>query len=133
MSDGIVERVALFGAPLPAKKPGRWNAVRNVLIYNLLCFSSTFMDFLLIPAWSFLQIVAGRFVNGFNTNDWTLGLLYRSRWICLEYTVFFFVKMIVIYQCYIRSLFCQLSDSWCGRNSTCSGCGHRKCNAIDLI
>eukprot|EP00249_Psilotum_nudum_P016462 c25836_g1_i1 orf=296-2623(-) len=48
---GIIERVVLLGAPLPLETE-RWETVRKV--------------------------VAGRFVNGYSTNDWILGVIYRT-------------------------------------------------------
>eukprot|EP00271_Cylindrocystis_brebissonii_P021946 TRINITY_DN8178_c0_g1_i2.p1 TRINITY_DN8178_c0_g1~~TRINITY_DN8178_c0_g1_i2.p1 ORF type:complete len:845 (-),score=150.14 TRINITY_DN8178_c0_g1_i2:256-2790(-) len=50
--EGIIERVVLLGTALPARDEEGWSTVRKV--------------------------VAGRFVNGYCTNDWTLGLMYRS-------------------------------------------------------
>eukprot|EP00878_Enallax_costatus_P040084 GHUV01046067.1.p1 GENE.GHUV01046067.1~~GHUV01046067.1.p1 ORF type:complete len:181 (+),score=32.27 GHUV01046067.1:281-823(+) len=47
---GCVENVILLGAPLSCR-PDRWCAARSV--------------------------VAGRLINGYSVNDWTLGLLYR--------------------------------------------------------
>lgn len=48
---GIVERVVLLGTPETVEK-SRWESARKV--------------------------VAGRFVNGFSTNDWVLGVCYRA-------------------------------------------------------
>ena len=48
---GIVERAVLLGMPLPHDLK-RWDTVRGV--------------------------VAGRLVNGYATNDWTLGVIYRA-------------------------------------------------------
>ncbi|GAQ81863.1 hypothetical protein KFL_000930090 [Klebsormidium nitens] len=48
---GIVERAVLLGMPLPHDVK-RWETVRGV--------------------------VAGRLVNGYATNDWTLGVIYRA-------------------------------------------------------
>ncbi|KAK2996632.1 hypothetical protein RJ639_024935 [Escallonia herrerae] len=48
---GLVERVVLLGAPL-AIKDENWEAIRKV--------------------------VAGRFVNAYSTNDWTLGVAFRA-------------------------------------------------------
>ncbi|GBG88156.1 hypothetical protein CBR_g46645 [Chara braunii] len=50
-SAGIVERVVLLGGPIPIDEK-RWQAVR--------------------------EIVAGRFVNGYSSNDWNLGIVYRA-------------------------------------------------------
>lgn len=51
---GIVERVVLLGTPQNLDKT-RWESVRKV--------------------------VAGRFVNGFSTNDWVLGVVYRANFL----------------------------------------------------
>ncbi|KAH8933724.1 hypothetical protein BDL97_18G045000 [Sphagnum fallax] len=48
---GIVERVVLLGAPL-VLNTRQWQTVRKV--------------------------VAGRFINGYSTNDWMLGVIYRA-------------------------------------------------------
>ncbi|KAK7283393.1 hypothetical protein RIF29_12877 [Crotalaria pallida] len=48
---GLVERVVMLGAPIPIKDEN-WEAARKV--------------------------VAGRFVNAYSTNDWTLGVTYRA-------------------------------------------------------
>ncbi|CAM6015915.1 unnamed protein product [Sphagnum balticum] len=48
---GIVERVVLLGAPL-VLNTCQWQTVRKV--------------------------VAGRFINGYSTNDWMLGVIYRA-------------------------------------------------------
>ncbi|OIV96319.1 hypothetical protein TanjilG_09746 [Lupinus angustifolius] len=48
---GLVERVVILGAPIPIKAEN-WEAARKV--------------------------VAGRFVNGYSTDDWTLGITYRA-------------------------------------------------------
>ncbi|KAE9609424.1 putative alpha/Beta hydrolase [Lupinus albus] len=48
---GLVERVVILGAPIPIKDEN-WEAARKV--------------------------VAGRFVNAYSTDDWTLGITYRA-------------------------------------------------------
>lgn len=48
---GLVERVILLGAPIPIKDEN-WVSVR--------------------------KMVAGRFVNAYSTNDWTLGIVFRA-------------------------------------------------------
>ncbi|KAK8362405.1 hypothetical protein V6Z12_A03G099800 [Gossypium hirsutum] len=49
---GLVERVILLGAPIPIKDE-KWEDAR--------------------------KMVAGRFVNVYHTNDWTLGIIFRAR------------------------------------------------------
>ncbi|MBA0681955.1 hypothetical protein Goari_023721 [Gossypium aridum] len=49
---GLVERVVLLGAPIPIKDE-KWEDAR--------------------------KMVAGRFVNVYHTNDWTLGIIFRAR------------------------------------------------------
>ncbi|KAG0604976.1 hypothetical protein M758_9G023400 [Ceratodon purpureus] len=51
---GIIECVVLLGAPLILNK-ARWEKVR--------------------------QVVAGRFINGYSTNDWMLGVVYRANFL----------------------------------------------------
>ncbi|GAB2219576.1 hypothetical protein Droror1_Dr00007213 [Drosera rotundifolia] len=51
LSAGFVERVILLGAPIPIKDEN-WVSVR--------------------------KMVAGRFVNAYSTNDWTLGIVFRA-------------------------------------------------------
>lgn len=48
---GVVENVVLLGAPVSCR-PERWAAARTV--------------------------VAGRLINGYSVNDWTLGVVYRA-------------------------------------------------------
>ncbi|KAG5534597.1 hypothetical protein RHGRI_022647 [Rhododendron griersonianum] len=57
-SAGLVERVVLLGAPISIKDES-WEAARK------------------LPN-AVLQIVAGRFVNAYSTNDWMLGVAFRA-------------------------------------------------------
>ncbi|XP_021605478.1 transmembrane and coiled-coil domain-containing protein 4 isoform X2 [Manihot esculenta] len=54
----VIERVVLLGAPI-AIKDEKWEAARKL-------------------ASSVFQMVAGRFVNAYSTNDWILGLAFRA-------------------------------------------------------
>ncbi|TKY75216.1 membrane protein F35D11.3 [Spatholobus suberectus] len=55
---GIVERVVFLGAPIPIRDEN-WEAAR--------------------------KMVAGRFVNAYSTNDWTLGITFRARYVLCCY------------------------------------------------
>ncbi|KAL8118092.1 hypothetical protein AgCh_015850 [Apium graveolens] len=54
---GLIERVVLLGSPI-AIQDENWEAVR--------------------------KMVSGRFVNAYSTNDWTLGVAFRARYLLLN-------------------------------------------------
>lgn len=85
---GLVERVVLLGAPISIGDQN-WKLARKVPKTSLYFFylffkkkkilhpltsSQVFND----PAT--MQMVAGRFVNAYSTNDWTLGITFRARY-----------------------------------------------------
>lgn len=89
----LVERVVLLGAPISIKDEN-WEAARKVVIGTF--FSSShyctlqiylFIDFIFILLCPiglyhpyYMQMVAGRFVNAYSTNDWMLGIAFRARY-----------------------------------------------------
>lgn len=76
---GIVERVVLLGAPVSINEQ-RWEDARNVCHEGILNVVLTFLldkRYISIAIW--LQLVAGRFINAYSTDDWTLGIVFRAR------------------------------------------------------
>ncbi|KDP46691.1 hypothetical protein JCGZ_06479 [Jatropha curcas] len=88
----LVERVVLLGAPISIKNE-KWEAARKVIgvpsleasfaissrIFFLL---HTFINPLQRPqsVYAVFQMVAGRFINAYSRNDWTLGVAFRARY-----------------------------------------------------
>lgn len=79
----LVERVVLLGAPISINNEN-WEAARKV-IRNLL-FQHAHLSYIYIFVFyeafssAALQMVAGRFVNAYSTNDWMLGVAFRARY-----------------------------------------------------
>lgn len=99
-----MERVVLLGAPI-AIKDMNWEATRKVIglvfffilstsnyswsspiphaLLFIFCFPYKYRirpHYYLKLAVLVLQMVAGRFVNAYSTNDWMLGVAFRARY-----------------------------------------------------
>lgn len=76
---GIVERVVLLGSPISISDES-WEKARKVP-------KTSQQSFLLFHPWTFIvyhlmmQMVAGRFVNAYSSNDWTLGVTFRAKYV----------------------------------------------------
>lgn len=109
----LVERVVLLGAPISINDEG-WKTARkvdqNLCTVSLPPFRFLLIHIVLILSAAFcycMEMVAGRFVNAYSRNDWTLGIVCRARyhWNQLSVLCLWCHSLSMCIKSYVRNLF----------------------------